>query len=120
MLHCVRVADGKPIWKLDTHAEYGVIQNFFGVGSSPVIEGDLIIVPVGGSPKDSDPADFMGLKGNATALVAFDKFTGKEKYRVGDELSGYSTPVVANVNGKRLGLYFARGGLMGFDPASGK
>jgi outer membrane protein assembly factor BamB len=120
MLHCIRVADGKPIWKVDTHAEYGVLQNFFGVGSSPVIEGDLLIVPVGGSPKGSDPSDFMSLKGNGTALVAFDKLTGKESWRAGDELSGYSTPAIAEVHGKRLGFYFGRNGLMGFDPASGK
>ena len=55
MLHCLRVEDGKLIWKVDTIADFQVRQNFFGVGSTPVIEGDLIIAQVGGSPKD-DPA----------------------------------------------------------------
>jgi outer membrane protein assembly factor BamB len=120
MIHCLAALDGKLLWKVNTHAEYGVIPNFFGVGSSPVIEGDLLIVPVGGSPKDSDPQDFIHLKGNGTALVAFDKRTGQEKYRVGDELSGYSTPVFTTQGGKRLGLYLGRGGLLGFDPKAGK
>jgi outer membrane protein assembly factor BamB len=120
MLHCVNAVDGKLIWKVDTVTDYRVIKNFFGIGSSPVIEGDLLIVPVGGSPKGSDPDDFMRLKGDGTALVAFDKFTGKEKWRVGEELASYSTPLLTTINGKRLGLYFARGGLLGFDPASGK
>jgi len=119
-LFCINVEDGKQLWNVDTFPAYGVFQNFFGVGSCPIINGDLLIVPVGGSPKGSDPQDFMALKGNGTAVVAFDKFTGKEKYRLGDELASYSSLVVATINGKRLGLYFARGGLLAFDPATGK
>ena len=41
VLCCVGVLDGKLIWKVDTKADFGVVQNFFGVGSTPVIEGDL-------------------------------------------------------------------------------
>src|SRR5262245_5216460 len=122
MLHCVSAAAGKEIWKVDTHSEYLVLQNFFGVGSSPVVEGDVLIVAIGGSPKGTPPGidDFMDRKGNGTAIVAFDKFTGKEKYRASTELAGYSTPVLTTIGGKRIGLYFARGGLVGFDPATGK
>src|SRR5262249_7012288 len=40
MLHCVRALDGKLVWKIDTQAEFGVVPNFFGVGSTPVIEGE--------------------------------------------------------------------------------
>ena len=120
-LHCLNVADGKPLWKTDTMTGYNVLQNFFGVGGCPLIEGDLLIVPVGGSPKDTPAAidDFPDRKSNGTALVAFDKFTGKEKYRAGEELASYSSPMVVEINGKRLGLYLARGGLVGFDPKSG-
>jgi outer membrane protein assembly factor BamB len=53
LLHCLNASDGKPIWKVDTAADFGVIQNFFGVGSSPVVEGPLLIVQVGGSPPQS-------------------------------------------------------------------
>lgn len=122
MLHCVRAEDGKLLWKVDTHAEYQVLQNFFGTGSSPVVEGDLVIVAVGGSPKGTPPGidDFLARKGNGSALVAFDKITGKERWRMGNELASYASPVVATINGKRLGLYFARGGLLGFDPKAGK
>ena len=35
LLHCLAVEDGKPIWKVDTTARFGVVQNFFGVGSTP-------------------------------------------------------------------------------------
>jgi outer membrane protein assembly factor BamB len=120
MLHCLTVADGRLVWKLDTQKEYHVHQNFFGVGSVPVVDGDLLIVAVGGSPKGPRPVDFREAQGNSTGIVAFDKRTGKEVYRATDELSSYASPVVTTVGGRRLGLYFARGGLVAFDPKTGK
>jgi outer membrane protein assembly factor BamB len=120
MLHCVSAADGKLVWKVDTVAEFGVVQNFFGVGSTPIIEGDLLIVQVGGSPKGSDADDFGHLKGNGSGVVAFDKRTGKVRYRITDELAGYSSPVLATIKGRRWCFVLARGGLIGFDPANGK
>jgi outer membrane protein assembly factor BamB len=120
MLHCVQAADGKVLWKVDTAAEFNVIQNFFGVGSAPVVEGDLLIVQVGGSPKDSDASDFCKLKGNGSGVVAFDKNTGKVRYRITDELASYASPVLATINGRRWCFVLARGGLIGFEPTSGK
>ncbi len=120
MLHCLAVRDGRLLWKVDTRAEFGVVPNFFGVGSTPVVEGGLLLVQVGGSPKDSNPDAFTDLKGNGTALVAFDKRTGQVRYKVGDELASYAGPVLADVNGRRRGFLFARGGLLAFDPATGK
>lgn len=120
MLHCVSAADGKAIWKVDTKAKYHFHQNFFGVGSAPVVDGDLVIVAVGGSPPGPRPPDLREAKGNGSAIVAFDKKTGAEKYRLGDELASYASPIVTEIGGKRVGLYFARGGLLGFDPQAGK
>jgi hypothetical protein len=57
---------------------------------------------------------------NGSAIVAFDKNTGAVKYQAGDELASYSGPVVATINGRRWGFLFARGGLLGFEPATGK
>ena len=70
MLHCVKFDDGKLVWKVDTREEFNVIQNFFGVGSTPVVEGDLLIVQVGGSPEGSNARDFAELKGNGSGVVA--------------------------------------------------
>ena len=43
-LRCHRVADGRLLWEIDTAARFGVVQNFFGAGSTPVVENDLLIV----------------------------------------------------------------------------
>jgi len=119
-LVCLAAADGKELWRVDTRAKYHFHQNFFGVGSTPVVEGELLIVAVGGSPPGPRPADFRMVKPNGTAIVAFDRKTGAVRYEAGDELASYSSPVVVAAGGKRLGLYFARGGLLGFDPQTGK
>jgi outer membrane protein assembly factor BamB len=120
MLFCLKVEDGKELWHCDTKAKYHFQQNFFGVGSVPLVDGDLLIVPVGGSPRGPRPYDFRMVKPDGTAIVAFDKKTGAVKYARGDELSSYASPVIATVGGKRTGLYFARGGLLGFDPQTGE
>jgi outer membrane protein assembly factor BamB len=120
LLHCVRAVDGKLLWKVDTKARFGVVQNFFGVGSTPVIEGDLLIAQVGGSPPNSGTLTSLGQKGNGSGIVAFDKYTGEVKYQVTDELASYSVPVLATINGRRWCFVFARGGLVGLEPATGK
>lgn len=120
LLACVTVADGKEVWKVDTRKEYHVHQNFFGVGSVPLVVDDLLIVAVGGSPDGNRPLDLRDAKGNGCGVVAFDKKTGKEKYKTSDELASYSSPVLATLHGKKTVLLFARGGLIGFDPATGK
>ena len=119
-LRCHRVRDGEVLWERDVHTEYGVQQNFFGVASSPWIEDDLLIVAVGGSPAGAPNIHSGRLKPNGTALVAFDKRTGEERYRLGDDLASYASPVVRDIDGKRLGFHFARSGLIVFDPRDGR
>ena len=123
MLHCLSVVDGTLRWKVDTARTFGVVQNFFGVGSTPVVEGDLLIVHVGGSPPESSEAppgalDFV--KPNGTAVVAFDKLSGQVRYALGDDLASYSVPRIVSVGSRRRGFVWARYGLIAFDPQRGK
>jgi outer membrane protein assembly factor BamB len=120
LLICAQASDGKELWRIDTAEKFGVVQNFFGVGSTPVIEGDLLIAQIGGSPADSNADDFAALKGNGSGVVAFDKFTGKVVYQIADELASYASPVLATIDGRRWCFVLARGGLIGFEPKAGK
>src|SRR5262249_56248588 len=115
-----RTARGKPVWEVDTGKDYGMVQNFFGVGRAPVGEGDLLIVQIGGSPPGSDEIDFARLKGNGTCVVAFDKRTGKEKWRTSRELASYASPVLATIGKKHWCFVFARGGLIALRPPTGQ
>jgi len=118
MLHCVRSDNAQLLWKVDTATRFHVVQNFFGVASAPVIEGDLLIVQVGGSVENR--ARDEPLKGNGSGVVAFDKLTGKVRYQISDELASYSSPVLATIRGRRWCFVLARGGLTAFDAANGK
>jgi outer membrane protein assembly factor BamB len=123
MLHCVGAEDGKLLWKVDIRQDFNVVQNFFGVASAPVVEGDLLIVQVGGSPKGSflrTLGDIANLKSTGSGIVAFDKARGQVKYAIGDELSSYASPLLATALGRRWCFLFARGGLLAFEPRSGK
>lgn len=122
MLHCLRVTDGQLFWRIDTQKQFGVVQNFFGVGSTPVIEGDKLICMIGGSPPESQDvgAALDRVVGNGSGIVAFNKFTGEIVYRITDELASYAAPQLATIDGRRWGFMFARGGLVGFEPQVGK
>jgi outer membrane protein assembly factor BamB len=112
-LHCLELASGDLLWNRDLHAEYEVRQDFFGTASTPLVEGPLLIVNVGapGGP----------------SVVGFDKTTGDEVWRAGDEWGpSYASPVPAVVHGERRVFVFAggestppAGGLMSIDPATG-
>ena len=122
MLHCVRVSDGKGLWEVDTMAKFHVVQNFFGIASAPTVEGELLIVQVGGSPPGG-PKDIWSANGrpdpNGSGIVAFNKHTGEVVYQIADELASYASPVFTTINERRWGFAFLRGGLVGFEPASG-
>ena len=120
MLYCLSCEDGSVLWEVDTVERYGVVQNFFGVGSTPLVEGELLIVNMGGSPPNS-PETYSGrVQGNGTGIVAFNKRNGLEQYRLTDELASYASPIAATIEGRRWCFVFARGGLVAFEPASGK
>ena len=118
LLVCLNAVTGELVWKVDAAKEFGVVQNFFGNGSNPVVEGDLLLAMVGGSPPGT--TNIALAEGNGSGIVAFDKRTGEVKYKITDELASYASMKVATIDGRRWGLAFCRGGLVGFEPAGGK
>lgn len=123
VLQCVGVEDGRRRWEVDTIRQFGIVKNFFGVGSTPIVLGDVLIANIGGSPPGG-PADIYtargAIQGNGTGVVAFDKRTGKVRWQATDELASYSSPAAAEIDGRPWCLVFARGGLVGLDPRTGK
>ncbi|MCA9188397.1 MAG: PQQ-like beta-propeller repeat protein, partial [Planctomycetales bacterium] len=123
-LHCVNVEDGRRRWHIDTAEHFGVVQNFFGVGSTPVVDGDLLIVMVGGSPDGQrgrfGPDQLDRVKGNGSGIVAFDKINGKVRYSITDQLASYASLRVATWQNRRWCFAFARGGLVVFHPQQGR
>jgi outer membrane protein assembly factor BamB len=103
-LHCLDLASGKKVWERSLNAEYQVPKGFFGVATSPLVEGNLLLLNVGGK---------------GAGIVAFDKDTGKEVWRATNHEASYSSPVAATLNGKRQVLFFTREGIVLLDPRTG-
>ena len=120
-LTCRNRADGAEVWTVDTSHKYGVVQNFFGVGCSPLVLGDLVIVMVGGSPAaDQNLARLDRVSPNGSAVVAFNRNDGTEKWKCGDDLASYSSPRTIEIGGEKIVLVFARDNLLAIDPKSGE
>ncbi len=122
-LHCLDVTDGHMLWMRDTRRDFSVVANLFGVGSTPMVVGELLITMIGGSPPEDReiPRDQLDrVSGNGTGIVAFDKRTGDVRYQLTNELASCSSPVVATIDGKKVCFAWCRGTLVVFDPVDGK
>ena len=104
-LVCRDVATGKPAWSVDTSAKFAAPKGFFGMACSPLVEGDKVIVIVGGKP--------------GAGIVAFDAGTGEVRWQSTDDEAGYASPVVATVDGRRRVYAFTAAGLNVLDPRDG-
>ncbi|MCB9851023.1 MAG: PQQ-like beta-propeller repeat protein [Phycisphaerales bacterium] len=103
---CFDAATGEILWQKDLNAEYKIRMPVWGIAASPIIEGDLIIVMIGGE--------------NGACLVAFDRKTGKEVWKALDDNASYSAPVVIEQAGKRVLVCWTGERVVGLDPATGK
>ena len=105
-LHALDFATGKPLWSVDAQADFGADPGFFGFACSPLVDGNKLLVNVGGK--------------NGAGIVAFDTATGKVLWKAHDEEASYSAPIAATISGQRHALFFARHKLVSLDPANGK
>ena len=105
VLTCLDLETGKKLWQRNVNEDYQVRKGFFGVGGSPLVEGGLVLVNVGGK---------------GAGVVAFDKETGKEVWKATDQEASYASPVAATIDGVRQAVFFTREGFVALDPATGK
>jgi outer membrane protein assembly factor BamB len=103
-LLCLNLRDGAKVWQRELLKDYKVPRSFFGVGTSPILEGGHVLVNVGA--RDA-------------GIVAFDKDSGKEVWKATGDGASYSSPVAATIDGVRHVLFFTRQGIVSLDPASG-
>jgi len=105
-LHALNTKDGKAAWSHDLRAEYGGKIPTWGISTTPLVEGNLLIVDVGGKSGHS--------------VMAFDKASGKVVWKSESDIPGYSAPIAITTNGVRQVLVFTGSGLVSVAPNDGK
>lgn len=104
-LHCLDAATGRVVWSRDTVAELKARVPMWGFASSPLLDGERLVVQVGGEPD--------------ACFVAFDRATGKEVWRSLADRPGYSSPVLIDAPGGRQLVAWSAEHVAGLDPATG-
>lgn len=103
-LHCLELDSGKKVWDRSIMDDYQPRKGFFGVGTSPILEGDNLLINVGA---------------RGAGIVAFNKDTGRELWKATSDEASYSSPVAATIDGSRHVFFFTREGILSLDPATG-
>lgn len=105
-LRCNSLVDGSELWQRDTTADFEPLEGYFGVGSTPVLAGDRVIVNVGGR-KDA-------------SVVAFSLKDGSTLWKTFTDAASYSAPVIAQSGNTTLAIVVTRLHLCGIDSADGR
>lgn len=99
-------ASGAVAWKVDLVSEFGAKVPQWGISTSPLVEGDALMLDVGGR--------------SGFSLMAFDAASGKVRWSSQADTPGYSSPLVITVGGLSQVLFFTGTSLVSVSPVDGK
>jgi len=105
-LQCLDFKTGKKIWSRETHKDFQVGEGYFGVGSTPIIIQDKLLVNVGGKRKNA-------------GIVAFSLDQGITLWQTMPDDASYSSPISAFLHGRHYAIFITRAHLAGIDPQNG-
>ena len=105
-LYALNVEDGEIVWSHHLQTEYISDPPHWGFSTSPLLEGDLLIVEVGGS--------------SGNAFIAFDKTTGNVAWTSQDDAPSYASPIAITVSDVRQIVFFPVSGLVGVAAKDGR
>jgi outer membrane protein assembly factor BamB len=114
-LRCLDLASGKVLWERNTYEDFNSKkevndeppEGYFGMGSSPIVEGGKVIVNVGGDVQQA-------------GIVALAADTGRTVWKATAERASYSSPVAVTVGGVRHVIFVTRLSVVSLDPENGK
>jgi outer membrane protein assembly factor BamB len=129
-LFCLELSTGRPIWARDCSKDFQIPEdeNFFGVGCTPILEGELLIALVGGQPNsgvvafNAETGDIVWQSvGKSTwdGAATGDSLKPKYEWTGQESLYSYSSPIAATIHGRRQILCLMRQGLVSLDPQDG-
>lgn len=105
-LFCFDAQTGSVKWQIDLKSKYSIRMPTWGIAATPLIFENKIILHIGGS--------------DGASVLALDKNSGKEIWRVSDDKISYSSPLLIRQAGKPVVVVWTAENLNGLDPATGK
>jgi outer membrane protein assembly factor BamB len=109
VLNCLDLTTGKPVWKESPNILGSNKNAIWALSGSPLVYDKFVVVSAGKQrPGDAD-----------RTLVAYDRDTGKEIWAKGTHRTGYSSPMLATLGGKRQIVLFDGDGIGGYDAEKG-
>src|SRR5262249_4264156 len=97
-------ATGRQLWQVNTLKKFDAANLFFGASCSPLVEGNRVLVNVGGK---------------GASIVAFDKESGDVLWKSLDDKASYSSPIALGPGEERQAVFFTQQGLVSVKPADG-
>jgi outer membrane protein assembly factor BamB len=104
-LHCLDAKTGDVIWSHDCKTEFKATLPTWGLASSPLIDGDRVVVQAGGAD---------------ACVIAFDRTTGKVGWKALNDRAGYTSPVRIEVGANKLLVAWTAENINALDAESGK
>lgn len=105
-LVCLDAARGTVVWHHDLKTEYKIRMPNWGIAAAPVIEGDLVIVHIGGD--------------DGACLCAFDKRSGQPRWKALADVASYVAPIVIDQAGRRVVVCQTGDRIVGLEATSGE
>jgi outer membrane protein assembly factor BamB len=105
VLTCFEVETGKQFWQVDTLKKFEAPNLQFGVSCSPLVEGDKVLLNVGGK---------------GASVVAFNKQNGEVAWKALDDRASYSSPIAIGKGSERQLIFLTADGLVSLRPDDGK
>jgi len=106
ILNALELETGRLVWAVDVMGDNGVVAPTYGVAASPLVIGDVVVVPGGGPPAGH-------------SLVAYEVASGRKIWAGGDDPAAYGSPVLARLAGREQIVWLTERSLVGQDPTDG-
>ena len=130
LLTCLDAETGKELWQRNTATEFEIPSAFFGVGSTPLMEGGRLLVMVGGQPDATVIAVDPKTGKTLWESVGEKNWTGQPmlgwpgdrtvQWRRWEKTASYSSLIASEIHGRRVVHALTRQGLVVLDPTDGR
>ena len=97
---------GESLWSADLSSRFEKTQPNWGVSTSPLVDGNRVVVHFGGDDRG--------------ALVALDTAAGKELWSHGEDGTSYASPILMEIDGVRQIVEWNHRALVGVESESGR